>query len=261
MILMLSGGLDSISTWRLLRLPTALNFDLGTKPQAKEQQALDWAQFRFGKRCLTRSLPMAEYEAENGYLAFRNPLMILAAAQIDPLVVIASISEWAPDKNFKFYRRLEKAVNVPGQLASFDKRLRISAPFSQLSKGELIALYDKTFGVGETRELLDRTWSCYGDGEVHCGTCGGCIQRWNAESHYNRLMGHTTRIFSTYETEPPYVLTPSLDKARWLRDNGWRGIQQIWKRRQQNLSAKRVHQASVPGLRPVLSLKQPSDQG
>ena len=27
---------------------------------------------------------------------------------------------------------------------------------------------------------LDLTWSCYADGETHCGRCTGCVQRFNA---------------------------------------------------------------------------------
>ena len=252
--------MDSIATWRLLGLPQAVNFDLGTKPQGREEEALSWAKFRFGRTYLRRPLSMGDYETDNGYLPFRNPLLILAAAQIDPVVCIGQIAEWAPDKNYRFYRRLERTVNITGDLAKFDSKLRVVAPFSHLSKGELIAHYFKQFGKDETDELLRHTWSCYRNGERHCGSCGGCVQRWNAEVHFARLTGQPINdALSTYEAEPPYVLTPTKDKARWLRDNGWNGVQQILARYRQNQSAKAMHAALVPGLPPSFSLKSRSD--
>lgn len=250
MILLLSGGVDSVAAWRLLGLCGAVNFDMGTKPQGREDTALAWAQFHFGKRFIRRPLPMGEHETENGYLPFRNSLLILAAAQIDPCVAIGQISEWAPDKNRRFYRRLERAVNVEGQLAKFDSRLRVVAPFAAISKGGLIARYCREFGKDETDALLENTWSCYGDGLKHCGRCGGCQQRWNAEVHFAALTGVALNdALSAYEQEPVFVPTPTRDKARWLRDSGpVLGVQQIWARYRQNDSAKRLHAVRGPGL-------------
>jgi 7-cyano-7-deazaguanine synthase in queuosine biosynthesis len=261
MILLLSGGMDSIAAWRLLRLPDAINFDLGTKPHEREQEALAWAQFRFGRTYRKRPLPIGEHEKENGYLPYRNPMLILAAAQIDPVVCIGQIAEWAPDKSRKFYRRLERTVNVPGQLAKFDKRLLVIAPFAGLSKGELIAKYCDKFGPLETSELLRHTWSCYGDGVRHCGQCGGCVQRFNAEAHFAKLTGVSINdALSNYERVPNFVPTPSQDKARWVRDNGIQGVQQIYKRWQQNRSAKELHRALVPDVPPPVPFKSPTHQ-
>lgn len=261
MILLLSGGMDSIAAWRLLRLPDAVNFDMGTKPQQREQEALAWAQFRFGKTYRKRPLPIGDCEQPNGFVPFRNPLLILAAAQIDPVVCIGQIAEWAPDKNKRFYRRLERTVNVSGQLAEFDRELLVIAPFAGLAKGELIALYNHNFGPVETSELLRHTWSCYRDGERHCGVCGGCVQRFNAEAHFAKLTGVSLNdALGNYETVPQFVPTPSQDKARWVRDNGVQGLQQIFKRWQQNRSAKELHRSLVPDLPPPVPFKSPTHQ-
>lgn len=250
MILILSGGLDSIAAWRLLDMPPAVHFQLGTRSHEREFEAIVWAQNRFQSGPISqwrtaqfRPFSMADFEAENGYLPFRNSLLILAAAQLDPHVVIGQIAEWAPDKNFRFYRRLERAVNVEGKVARFDGNLRIDAPFAGWSKGRLVYEYARRFGGVEAEQLLARTWSCYESGDRHCGHCGGCRQRFNAEIHFARLMGEPLNTYlSLYETTPNLGLTPVADQLRWLRDNGVHGVQQILARRSQNKSARLFHE-------------------
>lgn len=225
MILLLSGGVDSICAWRLLGLPTAVNFDLGTVPTGHERTALDWASEHFGKAYISRQLGMGNHEQGNGYVPFRNALLILAAAQIDTDVALAAVAEWAPDKNSRFYRRLERAVNRGGASAGFDGGLRVHAPFAALSKGELLALYYDRFGKEETRLVLGNTWSCYRSSAHHCGECGGCRQRYAAEWQMQKMtgMGPVTVFGGT----PGRWHTPLRDKARWVYDNGWLGVQQM----------------------------------
>lgn len=203
---------------------------------------MEWALDRWGGQIEKRHLPMEHYEQANGYLPHRNALLILAAAQMDPLVVIGQIAEWAPDKNYRFYRDLERMANRRGKLASFSGRIKVLAPFALMAKGRLLATYQDTFGERETQELLDNTWSCYRDEPLHCGHCGGCVQRWNGEAYYRELTG--SEAMTKYENTPPLVLTPASDKVRWLRDNGWRGYRQIMERRRQNAAAARAHGAA-----------------
>lgn len=250
MILLLSGGLDSIAMWRLLKC-NAVTFNLGTKPSNKELESLLWATDHFGfSYYQTRELDMRVHEADNGYVPFRNSILILAAAQLDPDVAIGQIAEWAPDKNKRFYRRLEKTVNVEGKMAQFEGGLRISAPYAHLSKGALIREYGAKFGFAEMETLLRRTWSCYLDGEIHCGRCGGCGQRFNAECHAARLLAlPINTLLSRYEVIPEFVPTPLVDQARWVRDNGLLGVRQLRERRDQNWSARFYHQHHGSDLR------------
>lgn len=52
-----------------------------------------------------------------------------------------------------------------------DAKVRLIAPFSHLSKGEICRL------GGELGVPFAATWSCYNGGATHCGECGTCRER------------------------------------------------------------------------------------
>jgi 7-cyano-7-deazaguanine synthase len=52
--------------------------------------------------------------------------------------------------------------------------IRIKAPFSGIPKSKLIKI-GASLGVP-----FKSTWSCYLDGEKHCGKCESCVNRKNA---------------------------------------------------------------------------------
>ena len=222
MILLLSGGIDSVAAWRLLGLPTAVNFDLGTVPTRREQSALAWAERHFDRCYLKRSFPMGNVEKPNGWLPFRNSLLVLAAAQLDSTVVLAAVAEWAPDKNMRWARRLERAVNQQGAAAGTEEHLSIEMPFAGLSKGELLFEYHCQFGAEETHLLLQNTWSCYRSLPKPCTRCGGCRQRIAAHHQYASLAG----LPRPAQTASRWHI-PAKDRYRWIRDNGLLGIRQI----------------------------------
>jgi len=49
--------------------------------------------------------------------------------------------------------------------------VRLDAPFIKLRKEDIVRR-------GFSMDIeLERTWSCYKGGELHCGTCGTCVER------------------------------------------------------------------------------------
>ncbi len=52
-----------------------------------------------------------------------------------------------------------------------EPQLRLEAPFMHMSKDQIVQL-----GMSLQVPYID-TWSCYKGGEIHCGTCGTCIER------------------------------------------------------------------------------------
>ena len=79
-----------------------------------------------------------------------------------------------PDCRKEFYQSLEKAAQL-----GTDTKIQIEAPFSAITKAELLKLGEK---LSVPFEL---TWSCYFDQEKHCGKCESCINRKKAFKEAN----------------------------------------------------------------------------
>lgn len=74
-----------------------------------------------------------------------------------------------PDNRPEFVERfnmlLERAV------ASFSRPPKVVAPLVDMRKREIVRL------GSEIKAPMELTWSCYLDGEIHCGTCESCQHR------------------------------------------------------------------------------------
>ncbi len=71
-----------------------------------------------------------------------------------------------PDCRPDFYKSLEETAWL-----GTEKTIQIQAPFCGISKAELLTV---GANLGVPFEL---TWSCYLDGEKHCGKCESCVNR------------------------------------------------------------------------------------
>jgi 7-cyano-7-deazaguanine synthase len=75
-------------------------------------------------------------------------------------------AEFYPDCRQKFYKSLEQTARLGTEM-----NIYIEAPFSGISKSELIK-------IGTALSVpFQLTWSCYLDGEKHCGKCESCMNR------------------------------------------------------------------------------------
>jgi 7-cyano-7-deazaguanine synthase len=66
-----------------------------------------------------------------------------------------------------------EALDVAARLATYGG-IRVLSPFKRISKTDIVAI-GHTMGVD-----YGKTWSCYKGGDVHCGTCGTCVERQEA---------------------------------------------------------------------------------
>jgi 7-cyano-7-deazaguanine synthase len=105
---------------------------------------------------------------------FRNAIFLSVAVSYAASVCATKIFYGAqgsdepfyPDCRREFYEAFEKAARL-----GTCEEITIKAPFSGNKKSELIKEGVK---LGVPFEL---TWSCYLDGERHCGRCESCINR------------------------------------------------------------------------------------
>ena len=123
------------------------------------------------------SIPDGSYDEENmksTVVPFRNGVMLAVAAGIAESngltkVLIANHGgdhTIYPDCRPEFIAAMDAAVEA-GTFA----RVRVVAPYTNISKAD-IARRGRALGIDYVE-----TWSCYKGGDVHCGTCGTCVER------------------------------------------------------------------------------------
>ncbi len=196
---LLSGGMDSVvafhDTLRLHEVVACLSFDYGSKHNVRE---IPFAQLhaerhriahqtirldfidRLFESDLLRSgggIPDGHYAEESmkqTVVPFRNGIMLSIATGFaesigaEAVVIAAHSGDHAiyPDCREPFMESMAAAMER-GTYAG----ICLLRPF--------IAM-DKTAIVRRGAELgvdFAETWSCYKGGEIHCGTCGTCVER------------------------------------------------------------------------------------
>ena len=198
-VVLCSGGMDSVAALYWARaneeLTGVVSFDYGAKHNHKEIPfaaehaaklgvphqviALPFVEELFSSSLLKggSAVPDGHYEAENmkqTVVPFRNAIMLSIATGYaesrggEGLVIAAHGGDHAiyPDCREDFMR----AMGATMKLGTYAK-IELLRPFITLTKGG-IAAAGARMGVD-----FSRTWSCYKGGEIHCGTCGTCVER------------------------------------------------------------------------------------
>lgn len=198
-IVLLSGGMDSVTALYHAHaagvVSVAVSFDYGSKHNAREISYATWhceslgirhevIQLDFFTRIFQSSLllggdaiPDGHYAEENmkqTVVPFRNGIMLAIAAGIAEnagagrLVIAAHAGDHAiyPDCRESFMQGMAQAVRE-GTYA----QVSIDRPFIAMDKAA-IAAHGNLLGID-----YRKTWSCYKGGEIHCGTCGTCVER------------------------------------------------------------------------------------
>jgi len=80
-----------------------------------------------------------------------------------------SDAKFYPDCREEFYKSMEQTAKLGTEMD-----IEIKAPFSGIPKSELLKI-GASLGVP-----FQLTWSCYLDGQTHCGKCESCVNRKNA---------------------------------------------------------------------------------
>lgn len=196
-LIIVSGGMDSITLLheRKDTIALAVSFDYGSNHNARE---IPFAQLhcqRLGIRHVViplafmqqyfkssllegaDAIPDGHYADSNmksTVVPFRNGIMLSIAvgiAESNSLrrVLIANHGgdhAIYPDCRPEFITAIDAAAKAGTYVD-----VTIEAPYTNISKTD-IARRGKSLAID-----YSETWSCYKGGQVHCGTCGTCVER------------------------------------------------------------------------------------
>jgi 7-cyano-7-deazaguanine synthase len=198
-LVLLSGGMDSTAALYWARqeheVVGAVSFDYGSKHNAKEIGfatwhcgslnvwhdivALPFVNELFASDLLQSggAIPDGHYADDNmrkTVVPFRNGIMLSIACGIaesrgaEALVIAAHSGDHAiyPDCREPFMTAMAAAMRE-GTYA----RIELLRPFIHFTKAA-IARIGGDLGID-----FAKTWSCYKGGDLHCGTCGTCVER------------------------------------------------------------------------------------
>ena len=198
-VVLLSGGMDSTVAFYEVRrsheVVAALSFDYGSKHNAREipfaklhaERAgiphhtipLGFINEHFTSDLLQSGgdIPDGHYAEENmkrTVVPFRNGIMLAIACgfaeskEAQALAIAAHSGDHAiyPDCREPFMQGMADAMRE----GTYEK-IELLRPFINMDKTG-IARRGAELGID-----FAETWSCYKGGEVHCGTCGTCVER------------------------------------------------------------------------------------
>jgi 7-cyano-7-deazaguanine synthase len=215
-IVLVSGGMDSVAALyearELHQVIGAVSFNYGSKHNHKEipfarehclklgiphrEISLDFVGQLFKSDLLSSggAIPDGHYEEQSmkqTVVPFRNGIMLAIAGgyaesiEAQGLVIAAHAGDHAiyPDCREDFMKAMADAIRL-GTYA----QVEILRPFIRLTKAQ-IAARGHALSVD-----FSRTWSCYKGGEIHCGTCGTCVERREAfqGAHLEDLTAYAT---------------------------------------------------------------------
>ena len=199
MIVLISGGMDSVTALYdsvdKYHVAAGVSFNYGAKHNDREIPyaayhcrklgicheiiALDFVNQLFKSHLLKSGgiVPDGHYEAvamKQTVVPFRNGIMLAIAAGFaesigaKAVVIAAHAGDHAiyPDCREDFMRAIENAIRI-----GTDAEIAVIRPFIAMGKSQIVTR-GQELGVD-----FSHTWSCYKGGDIHCGSCGTCVER------------------------------------------------------------------------------------
>lgn len=237
-----SGGLDSTTVAKVMQdrgyAVTLLHFMYSHRAESSEEESIEEVADRLGVELLKVEMDVfkevignspltntgadiadgeegAEFAHE--WVPSRNFIMLAVASGIaegngfDVLASGVNLEESGayPDNEMEF---VERVGDVLPYATAEDSHVDIEMPVGNLMKHEIVSL-----GL-EHDAPLDITWSCYDDGDLHCGECGPCFMR------------KTAFEINGVEEVIDYANEQRLPSDELIADMSYRELQQVAKR-------------------------------
>ncbi len=203
-VIVFSGGLDSVCTATYLQKRYDLygiTFSYGQKADKEVKIAQQFSKLLKFKEHKIVDIGFMKDLYENTNALTNNKITIPSkfdysiVAPIRNAIFLSIASAWAfskkaevvaygahtgdtryPDCRPPFTKLLTKTLNegeIDGINSGIRKKIEIWSPFmDNLSKSDLLKK-----GYKELGEQIFKSWSCYGNGKIHCGKCESCNNR------------------------------------------------------------------------------------
>lgn len=195
-LIILSGGMDSMTALEINRghKLEAITFDYGSKHNSKEYQCAKKYCDKLGIKLIKFDLPLDKYfksdllksgdnipdghyeddSMKKTVVPFRNGIMLAIAIGYAESINANSVVIGNHAGDHAIYPDCRGTfINAMNEAAAYGtyNNIKIESPFCGKSKRE-IALIGKELNIDYTK-----TWSCYKGEDLHCGTCGTCVER------------------------------------------------------------------------------------
>ena len=190
MVLLFSGGMDSVIFDQLLHPDVLLYLPTGSKYEDIEtKKMLDLTSKGYvdGSKLvvLPDVLNLSKFERDDAIVPNRNAFLLLFASLYGETLILGSVQgDRSYDKDEIFYDKMEALLNHMWQEQHWteEKTFKVMSPYKNTTKTQLIKDY---LADGGKSEILLESWSCY-DPQVKyllhpeqlCGWCKPCFRKW-----------------------------------------------------------------------------------
>ena len=183
MVLLFSGGMDSVIFDHLLKPDVLLYLPTGSKYEDIEtKKMLDLTSKGYvdGSKLvvLPDVLNLSKFERDDAIVPNRNAFLLLFASLYGETLILGSVQgDRSYDKDEIFYDKMEALLNHMWQEQHWteEKSFKVMSPYKNTTKTQLIKDY---LADGGKPEILLESYSCYEGKEELCGWCKPCFRKW-----------------------------------------------------------------------------------
>ena len=183
MVLLFSGGMDSVIFDHLLKPDVLLYLPTGSKYEYIETKKLDDLAMKGyidNKKLvvLPDVLNLSLFERDDAIVPNRNAFLLLFASLYGEILILGSVQgDRSYDKDEIFYDKMMALLNHMWQEQHWteEKTFKVMSPYKNTTKTQLIKDY---LADGGKPEILLESYSCYEGKEELCGWCKPCFRKW-----------------------------------------------------------------------------------
>ena len=192
MVLLFSGGMDSVIFDHLLKPDVLLYLPTGSKYEYIETKKLDDLAMKGyidNKKLvvLPDVLNLSLFERDDAIVPNRNAFLLLFASLYGEILILGSVQgDRSYDKDEIFYDKMMALLNHMWQEQHWteEKTFKVMSPYKNTTKTQLIKDY---LADGGNPDILLESYSCYEGKEELCGWCKPCFRKW-VSLHNNEIV-------------------------------------------------------------------------